>query len=104
MVAWIWGACLSRLRGGASERQGLRADRIRDPYGLGIGGMSSVLDPLVTAGVLHPYATDLLAPVLLAPVLLAVLAEASRAVSVKPELSAERSHLMLRMLGALRKD
>ncbi len=62
------------------------------------GGMSSVLAQLVEAGVLHPYATELLAPVLLA-----VLAEASRAVSVRPELTDEASHLMLRMLGALRK-
>jgi hypothetical protein len=60
--------------------------------------MSSVLAQLVEAGVLHPYPTELLAPVLLA-----VLAEASRAVSAKPELIEEASHLMLRVLGALRR-
>jgi len=62
------------------------------------GGMSSVLAQLGEAGVLHPYATELLASVLLA-----VLAEASRAVSAKPELIEEASHLMLRVLEALRK-
>jgi len=63
------------------------------------GGMSSVLAQLVEAGVLHPYPTELLATVLLA-----VLAEASRAVSAKPELTAEASNLMLRVLAALRKE
>jgi len=61
------------------------------------GGMSAMLAQLVQDGVLHPYATRLLAPVLLS-----VLAEASRAVSVEPALNEEAHRLMSRMLEALR--
>jgi AcrR family transcriptional regulator len=61
------------------------------------GGMSAMLTELIEAGVLHPYAIELLAPVLLS-----LLAETSRAVSAKPELMTEARHLMSRMLDALR--
>jgi len=61
------------------------------------GGMSTMLRQLIEAGVLHPYAIDLLAPVLLS-----VLAETSRAVSVNPALNNDAHHLMSRMLNALR--
>jgi len=61
------------------------------------GGMSAMLAQLIQDGVLHPYATRLLAPVLLS-----VLAEASRAVSVEPALNEEAHRLMSRMLEALR--
>jgi AcrR family transcriptional regulator len=61
------------------------------------GGMSAMLTHLIAEGFLHPYATELLAPVLLS-----VLAETSRALSVNPVLSQEAHHLMSRMLEALR--
>jgi AcrR family transcriptional regulator len=61
------------------------------------GGMSAMLAQLVERKVLHPYAIELLAPVLLS-----VLAEASRATSARPDLRDEALHLMRRMLDALR--
>jgi AcrR family transcriptional regulator len=63
------------------------------------GGMSAMVAHLTEAGILHPYAIDLLAPVLLS-----ILAETSRAVSLKPELTEDARHLMNRMLNALRRD
>jgi len=63
------------------------------------GGMSAMLAQLIKAGVLHPYAIDLLAPVLLS-----VLAETSRAVSENPALTDDAQHLMSRMLNALRRS
>ena len=63
------------------------------------GGMSAMLAHLTEAGILRPYAIDLLAPVLLS-----ILAETSRAVSLKPELTEDARHLMNRMLNALRRD
>jgi hypothetical protein len=59
--------------------------------------MSAMLAQLIEAGVLHPYAIELLAPVLLS-----VLAETSRAVSDKPALRQDAHHLMSRMLDAMR--
>jgi AcrR family transcriptional regulator len=61
------------------------------------GGMSAMLAELVATGVLHPYAIELLAPVLLS-----VVAETSRAVSARPDLREEALQLMTRMLDALR--
>jgi AcrR family transcriptional regulator len=61
------------------------------------GGMSAMLAQLVEAKVLHPYAIELLAPVLLS-----VLAETSRAVSLNPASRDAAHHLMTRMLDALR--
>jgi len=61
------------------------------------GGMSAMLAQLIEAGILHPYATELLAPVLLS-----LLSETSRVVSVKPELNRDAHHLMSRMLNSLR--
>ncbi len=61
------------------------------------GGMSAMLARLIAGGVLHPYAIELLAPVLLS-----VLAETSRAISVNPALGEDAHHLMGRMLNALR--
>ena len=61
------------------------------------GGMSAMLAQLIEAGVLHPYAIELLAPVLLS-----LLSEASRAVSANPTLMKEARGLMMRMLEALR--
>jgi len=60
------------------------------------GGMSVMLTQLVEAEIIHPYAIELLAPVLLS-----VLAETSRAASVRPDLRDEALHLMRRMLDAL---
>ena len=56
-----------------------------------------MLAQLIEAGVLHPYAIELLAPVLLS-----LLSEASRAVSANPTLMKEARGLMMRMLEALR--
>jgi AcrR family transcriptional regulator len=61
------------------------------------GGMTAMLTQLMEAEVLHLYAIELLAPVLLS-----VLAEASRAVSARPDLRDDALHLMSRMLDALR--
>jgi AcrR family transcriptional regulator len=61
------------------------------------GGMSAMLAQLIEAGVVRPYAIELLAPVLLS-----VLAEASRAASARPDLRDEALHLTGRMLDALR--
>jgi AcrR family transcriptional regulator len=61
------------------------------------GGMSAMLSQLAEAGVVHPYAIDLLAPVLLS-----VLAETSRAVSTHKDLADQAHNLMARMLEALR--
>jgi AcrR family transcriptional regulator len=61
------------------------------------GGMSAMLLQLIQAGILRPFAIELLAPVLLS-----VLAETSRAVSAKPALAKEAHHLMTRVLDALR--
>jgi AcrR family transcriptional regulator len=61
------------------------------------GGMSAMLGQLIEAGVLHPYAVELLSPVLLS-----VLAETSRAVSVNPALAEQAHHLMTSVLDALR--
>jgi AcrR family transcriptional regulator len=61
------------------------------------GGMSAMLAHLVETEVLHPYAIELLAPVLLS-----VLVETSRAASVRPDLRHEARRLMARMLDALR--
>jgi len=56
-----------------------------------------MLAQLIEAGVLQPYAIELLAPVLLS-----VLAETSRAVSLNPASRDAAHHLMTRMLDALR--
>ncbi len=61
------------------------------------GGMRAMLAQLIEAGILHPYAIELLAPVLLS-----ALAETSRAVRVEPALREEAHHLMRRILDALR--
>jgi AcrR family transcriptional regulator len=61
------------------------------------GGMSAMLTQLIAAGILHPFATELLAPVLLS-----VLAETSRAVSANVGTADEGRQLMARMLDALR--
>jgi AcrR family transcriptional regulator len=63
------------------------------------GGMAVMLDGLIEAGVVHPYAIELLAPVLLS-----VLAETSRVVSAQDGLADQARHLMARMLDALRVD
>jgi AcrR family transcriptional regulator len=61
------------------------------------GGMSAMLAQLIKAGILQPFAIELLAPVLLS-----VLAEASRAVSANRALTDDAHLLMTRMLNALR--
>ena len=61
------------------------------------GGMSAMLGRMIEDGVIHPYAIELVAPVLLA-----ILAETSRAVSTDPGRSDDAKHLMQRMLDALR--
>jgi AcrR family transcriptional regulator len=61
------------------------------------GGMTAMLAQLVEAEVLHPYAIELLAPVLLS-----LLVETSRAMSARPDLRDEALRLMSRMLDALR--
>jgi hypothetical protein len=61
------------------------------------GGMSAMLTQLIRGGILHPFAIELLAPVLLS-----VLAETSRAVSVTPALTKAAHELMSRMLNALK--
>ncbi len=63
------------------------------------GGMSVMLTYLMEAGILHPYAVELLGPVLLS-----VLAEGSRAASARPDLRDQAIHLVTRLLDALRVD
>jgi hypothetical protein len=63
------------------------------------GGISALLAHLIQAGIVHPYAVQLLAPVLLS-----VLAETARAVSVTPASKGEAHHLMGRMFDALPRD
>ena len=63
------------------------------------GGMSAMLGQMIENGVIHPYAIELVAPVLLA-----ILAETSRAVSADPGRRSEAKHLMQRMLDALRAE
>ena len=65
----------------------------------GYGAMASGLAGLIEAGILRPFAVELMAPVLLS-----LLAETSRAVAAAPERRDEAVDLMTTVLDSLRND